>query len=71
MIWRGLRESLITTFAAWLAAVLFFAAVVLAYQRLVYDPAGLQLRFFSPTPCLPPRQPSACPRGASLLGFVP
>ena len=52
LIWRGLRESLFTTGAAWLAAVLFFAAVVLAYQRLVYDPAGLQLNFFSPTPWL-------------------
>jgi hypothetical protein len=29
------------TFAAWLAAVLFFATLVLAYQRLVYDPVGL------------------------------
>lgn len=52
LIWRGLRESFFTTGAAWLAAVLFFAALVLAYQRLVYDPAGLQLNFFSPTPWL-------------------
>lgn len=52
LIWRGLRESLFTTIAAWLAAVLIFAAAVLVYQRLVYDPAGLQLRFFSPTPWL-------------------
>ncbi len=52
LIWRGLRESLFTTIAAWLAAVLIFGSAVLAYQRLVYDPAGLQLRLFSPTPWL-------------------
>jgi uncharacterized integral membrane protein len=52
LVWRGVRETFHTSDAAWLAAVLLFAAVVLCFQFIVYDTAGIQLNFFNPTPWL-------------------
>jgi hypothetical protein len=50
LIWRGVQEAFFTSCGAWLAAVVLFAAAVLCFQVFVYDPAGLQLEFFNPTP---------------------
>jgi ABC-type antimicrobial peptide transport system permease subunit len=52
LVWRIVRETVFTTGAAWLAAMLGCAAILLYLQHGVYDPAGLQLNFFNPTPWL-------------------
>jgi putative ABC transport system permease protein len=52
LVWRGVRENLLTSAAAWLAAVIGCAVILAGYQLLVYDPAGLRLNFFNPIPWL-------------------
>jgi hypothetical protein len=52
LIGRGVCEGLVTAGAAWLAAVLIFAAIVGGIQTWVYTPAGIQLNFFNPVPWL-------------------
>jgi ABC-type lipoprotein release transport system permease subunit len=52
LVGRGVREGLVTAGAAWLAAVLIFAAAVAGIQVWIYTPAGIQLNFFNPVPWL-------------------
>ena len=50
LVWRVVRESLLTTGAAWLTGVLGCGVIVLYLQQAVYRPVGLGLDFFNPTP---------------------
>jgi ABC-type lipoprotein release transport system permease subunit len=50
LVWRVVRESLLTTSAAWLAGVLGCVVIVIYLQQAVYRPVGLGLDFFNPTP---------------------
>ncbi|MBN1439452.1 MAG: FtsX-like permease family protein [Anaerolineales bacterium] len=52
LVWRGACEGLAAAGAAWLAAVLLFAAIAIGIQLWLYTPAGIQLNFFNPTPWL-------------------
>jgi ABC-type lipoprotein release transport system permease subunit len=52
LVWRVVRESLLTTGAAWLVGVLGCGAIVVYLQLAVYRPVGLGLDLFNPTPWL-------------------
>ena len=52
LVGRIVRETLFTTGAAWLTAVLGCAVILLGLQHVVYDPAGLRLSFFNAIPWL-------------------
>jgi len=52
LVGRIVRETLFTTGAAWLAAVLGCAVILVYLQYGLYVPAGLRLNFFNPTPWL-------------------
>lgn len=52
LVWRIVRETLFTTGAAWLVAMLGCAVILLYLQYGVYVPAGLRLNFFNLTPWL-------------------
>jgi len=52
LVGRIVRETLFTTGAAWLAAMLGCALILLYLQFGVYTPAGLKLNFFNPIPWL-------------------
>jgi ABC-type lipoprotein release transport system permease subunit len=52
LVWRVVRESLLTTSAAWLMGLLGCGAIVLYLQQAVYAPVGLGLDFFNPIPWL-------------------
>jgi ABC-type lipoprotein release transport system permease subunit len=50
LVWRVVRESLFTTGAAWLVAVLGCAAILLGLRYGLYIPSGLNLNLFNLTP---------------------
>ncbi len=50
LVGRVVRETLFTTGAAWLAAVLGCALILLCMQYGLYIPSGLKLDLFNPTP---------------------
>ena len=52
LVRRGAAEGLAASGIAWLAAVLIFAAVTAGIQVWIYNPAGIRLNFFNPTPWL-------------------
>jgi hypothetical protein len=52
LVGRTVRETFFITGAAWLAAVLACVIILLAFQLLVYDPAGLRQDYFNPLPWL-------------------
>ncbi|MBN1977170.1 MAG: ABC transporter permease [Anaerolineae bacterium] len=52
LVWRVVRESLLTTGAAWLVGLLGCGAIVLYMQQAVYAPVGLGIDFFNPIPWL-------------------
>jgi ABC-type antimicrobial peptide transport system permease subunit len=52
LVWRIMRESLFTTGAAWLTGLLGCTVILLYLQYGLYNPIGLRLDFFNPTPWL-------------------
>jgi ABC-type antimicrobial peptide transport system permease subunit len=52
LVARIVRETLFTTGVAWLVGVLGCIFIVLYMQYGLYDPVGLRLDFFNPTPWL-------------------
>jgi ABC-type lipoprotein release transport system permease subunit len=52
LVARIVSETLFTTGAAWLAGVLGCILIVLYMQHGLYEPVGLRLDFFNPTPWL-------------------
>jgi ABC-type antimicrobial peptide transport system permease subunit len=52
LVWRIMRETLLTTGAAWLVTVLGSAVILLGMQYGVFAPAGVRFNFFNLTPWL-------------------
>jgi ABC-type antimicrobial peptide transport system permease subunit len=52
LIGRVARETLYTTGAAWLTAILGCAAILMYMQSALYGPAGQKLNFLNPVPWL-------------------
>jgi len=52
LVGRIVRETLLTTGAAWVAGMLGCAASLFCLQQALYAPAGLRLDFFNPIPWL-------------------
>ena len=50
LVWRIVRETLLTTGAAWLVTVLGCAVILLGMQYGLYVPSGLKLNLLNLTP---------------------